>query len=108
MGSVQVDVRWGTSRLLMSAGWTVPIATQEFMSLVAPCPTSALVAVFDLPRAVQGSLFLFLFPKRQGLPHLSLPPFCRLRRQIYRCNLRNNRPRPAFPAHQHFPLQLLG
>lgn len=33
---------------------------------LAPCPTSAQVAAFDLPRAVQGSLLLF--PKRQGLP----------------------------------------
>lgn len=37
-----------------------------------PCPTSARAVTSDLPRVVQGSLFLFR--NRQGLPHLSLPP----------------------------------
>ena len=48
----------------------------------------------------QGSLFLF--PTRQGSPSVTSTS-CRLRHPIYRCNLRNNRPRPAFKLASALP-----
>lgn len=86
-------VVWGRVRCLCQRAGLHPCIPRVHELGGSPLPCYRLLICSD---RFKGPLLLFLFPKRQGFPHLSLPLSCRLRRQIYRCNLRNNRPPPAF------------